>query len=50
MYVLPFPGDLYLSPVHAQVQMRPAFSYLDKSDTRADAKVAAQEQGWTPAR
>ncbi|WAQ95610.1 RPC5-like protein [Mya arenaria] len=36
-------GELYLSPIHTQVQMRPSFSYLDKSDSRVDAKLAAQE-------
>ncbi|XP_052816674.1 DNA-directed RNA polymerase III subunit RPC5-like [Mya arenaria] len=38
-------GELYLSPIHTQVQMRPSFSYLDKSDSRVDAKLAAQENG-----
>ncbi|XP_060603033.1 DNA-directed RNA polymerase III subunit RPC5-like [Ruditapes philippinarum] len=38
-------GDLFLSPVHAQVQMKPSFHYLDKSDTRAESKLAAQEAG-----
>ncbi|XP_045214874.2 DNA-directed RNA polymerase III subunit RPC5-like isoform X2 [Mercenaria mercenaria] len=38
-------GELYLSPVRAQVQMKPSFNYLDKSDTRAESKIAAQEGG-----
>ncbi|XP_052262811.1 DNA-directed RNA polymerase III subunit RPC5-like isoform X2 [Dreissena polymorpha] len=38
-------GELFMSPVRAQLQMKPSFSYLDKSDTRAESKQAALEQG-----
>ena len=32
------PGELYLSPIQASVQLKPSFDYLDKVDTRQKAE------------
>lgn len=36
-------GELHLSPLHAVVQMRPSFNYLDKADEKIKSEVAARE-------
>ncbi|XP_063444434.1 DNA-directed RNA polymerase III subunit RPC5-like [Mytilus trossulus] len=36
-------GELHLSPLHAVVQMRPSFNYLDKADDKIKTEAAARE-------
>lgn len=38
-----FSGELHLSPLHAVVQMRPSFNYLDKADDKIKTEAAARE-------
>lgn len=38
-----FSDELHLTPVHAVVQMRPTFDYLDKADKREKTETAARE-------
>ena len=40
-----FSGELYISPLQAQLQMKPSFDYLDKADVKIDKKAAEMEGG-----
>ena len=38
-------GELHLTPLHAVVQMRPSFTYLDKADVKMKVEVGAGDGG-----